>query len=261
MDVNPRSLVLNLLLATDGGLLGTAEAIKAGQLFEIGAGNVRVTLTRLQSAGLIEAASRGVYRLSSKGRVLASAVAAWRDVEERTCTQWDGSWVAVLTTDLPKADRTAWRARSRALAMFGLRELDAELYVRPNNLNGGVSQLRAQLLSMEEGAGIGVFALSELDPERDRRARGLWDIAALHERYRSDIKRLGRSTKAVTSMPLEVAAREAYVLGNEAIKGLVFDPLLPEPLIDVSTRKELVESVIRYEQIGRIIWRNFLKQQ
>jgi phenylacetic acid degradation operon negative regulatory protein len=40
---------------------------------------------------------------------------------------------------------------------------------------------------------------------------------------------------------------------------VVFDPLLPDPLVDVGERRAFVETLLRYDRVGRAIWQAFLK--
>ena len=56
------------------------------------------------------------------------------------------------------------------------------------------------------------------------------------------------------SLEPEVAARESYLLGNDAIRQLVFDPLLPEPLVDVTERRAFTDTVVAFDQAGHRIW-------
>ena len=52
--------------------------------------------------------------------------------------------------------------------------------------------------------------------------------------------------------------REGHVellLGNEAIRLLVFDPLLPAPLVDVDERRAFAAVGRRHDESGRAIWR------
>ena len=53
------------------------------------------------------------------------------------------------------------------------------------------------------------------------------------------------------------AAREAFLLGNQAIHLLVFDPLLPEPLIDIHSRQVFIRNLLAFEQQGRSIWQRW----
>ncbi len=57
---------------------------------------------------------------------------------------WRGGWVGVHTAGLERGDRTRLRRRERALQFLGLRALDAHLFVRPDNLKGGVDAVRAE---------------------------------------------------------------------------------------------------------------------
>ena len=52
----------------------------------------------------------------------------------------------------------------------------------------------------------------------------------------------------------DVAAREAYLLGAQAIRSLVFDPWLPAPLVDIDARHAYVETVRRFDETGKDIW-------
>lgn len=53
----------------------------------------------------------------------------------------------------------------------------------------------------------------------------------------------------------EVAARESLLMGRHAIRQIVFDPLLPAPMVDVDARHAFVETVRAYDRAGQAIWR------
>lgn len=257
---NPGSLILNLLLATEDGLIETAEAVKAGKLLGIGGSSMRVALTRLVASGLLETSARGLYRLSAQGEVLGNAATSWRSAEQRL-RPWEGEWIAILTSGLPKAERSAWRNRQRALDLMGLRELEDSLYVRPDNLCGGVDAARLRLATLCQDDGMPVFQVRQLDAARDLRARALWDGTALTAHYRREQHRLEDWMARHTQLPIEQAAREAFQLGDAAMHELVFDPLLPEPLVDVAARQAFTATVLRYDKVGRAIWRRFLQTE
>src|SRR5690606_20761189 len=61
-------------------------------------------------------------------------------------------------------------------------------------------------------------------------------------------------------LDIDVAARECYLLGHEAIRQLVFDPLLPAPLVDVNERHAFTETVQVYDRVGHAIWRKLLAE-
>jgi len=144
---NPRHLLLNLMTAADDQTLSARDAVAGCALFGITENSVRVTLVRLAAGGLIEAAGRGAYRLGPNATGLASDVAGWRQAEQRL-RDWNGDWVAVHVGNLGRSDRTALRVRDRALALLGLCELERGLYLRPDNLLGGVSAVRERLYKL-----------------------------------------------------------------------------------------------------------------
>ena len=163
--------------------------------------------------------------------------------------------MAVHVGNLGRSDRTALRVRDRALALLGLCELERGLYLRPDNLLGGVSAVRERLYKLGLETEASVFRLADLDAARDARARSLWDGDALNRRYRDTRQRLDAWLAKADALEPEAAARESYLLGNEAIRHMVFDPLLPEPLVDTAARRACADLVQHFDRAGRVIWR------
>jgi phenylacetic acid degradation operon negative regulatory protein len=254
---SPRHLLMNLLRAADSGCLTAAEAVAAGELFGISGNATRVALARLAAAGLVDATTRGTYRLGPAGIALDKEVSSWRDAEQRV-VPWSGRWIAVLTAGLPRTDRAAWRTRERALSLLGLREFDAGLFVRPDNLAGGVESVRLRLGALGVGAETPVFSADQFDFKREQLARTLWDVDELTRFYRDGREQLQKWLKRSSRLSQGEVAKESFLLGDNAIRKLVFDPLLPEPLIDVALRRRYREAVIEFDQAGHTIWSNFL---
>lgn len=252
-----RHLILKLLVALETETLDASDAIRACALFGISDNNARVALTRLVNGSLIETAGRGTYRLGAEGRALGEDVSAWRTAEQRV-RPWDGTWVAVLIAGLGRSDRTALRERERALALAGMRQLEEGLYVRPDNLAGGVAHTRERLYGLGVETGAPVFTVRDLDATLEAKARGLWNGKELAKGYRDSKRLLDKSSTRLGTLPVELAAREAYLLGDQAIRQLVFDPFLPEPLVTVADRIAFGDAVRRYDENGRSIWQRFL---
>ena len=189
MKPEPRHLILNLLLGAAGRQLAAREAIAACALFGIRENSVRVALARLSAAGLVETFGRGEYRLGPGAARLADEVATWRDAERRV-RDWNGAWIAAHVGDLGRSNRAALRARGRALGMLGLRELDRGLFLRPDNLAGGVEAARERLLKLGLESDAAVFVAHGFDAARERRAAALWDGRALTRGYRETRARL-----------------------------------------------------------------------
>lgn len=264
MTPNPRHLVLNLLLGAGGEALSARTAVAACALFGLRENSVRVALARLAASGLVTPAGRGSYRLGPQAAGLAADVAQWRDAGSRL-REWRGDWIAVHTP--PRAapgtsatGRSARRARERALGLLGLRELDRGLRLRPDNLAGGAVAVRERLARLGLGGDACVFVACDLDPVRERRARTLWDGAALNLGYRATQQRLERWLARAERLPLADAARQSFTLGHDAIRQLVFDPLLPSPLVDAGARQRFIDAVVRFDAAGQAIWHRFRKE-
>ena len=256
-DPDPRRVVLNLLRAAGGGVLSAPEAVRAGALFGISDNSMRVTLARLARAGLVEAAARGLYRLGPAGRAVAADIAGWRDAESRL-TPWRGRWVAAATGGLPRSDRKLLRARGRALSLLGMRELENGLHLRPDNLAGGIEGVRGRLYDLGLERQAAVFAAGDFDAARTAAAMALWRAQALEDNYREGVARLDGWAATAAALPLDVAARESFLLGDDAIRRIVFDPLLPAPLADEQARHAFIAAARRFDDFGRRIWDAFL---
>ena len=47
-------------------------------------------------------------------------------------------------------------------------------------------------------------------------------------------------------------------MGGAAIRQIVLDPLLPEPIVVAKDRAALLDAMLRYDRIGRRIWAGWL---
>ncbi|MBS0434318.1 MAG: hypothetical protein JSR75_05405 [Proteobacteria bacterium] len=264
MPADPRSLVLSLILGAEArgdAALGVRELIAACALFELPENNVRVALARAVAAGQLTTPRRGAYALSAQSRPLADEVGRWRSLEDQI-VEWRGDWLAVHVGATGRSDRPALRARERAFGILGLAEFERGLHLRPDNLAGGVASLRERLAHLvPRGTELGtVFVLGGLAAADAQRAAALWDAAALDAHYRDGTARLSAWLENARALPLERAARESFELGHAAIRSLVFDPLLPAPLVDAAARSRFIKTVARFDDAGKAVWQRFLKR-
>ena len=264
MSADSRSLVLSLILGAEArgdAALGVRELISACALFELPENNVRVALARAVAAGQLATPRRGAYALSAQSRPLADEVGRWRSLEDQI-VEWRGDWLAVHVGATGRSDRPALRARERAFGILGLAEFERGLHLRPDNLAGGVASLRERLAHLvPQGTELGtVFVLGGLAAADAQRAAALWDAAALNAHYRDGTARLSAWLEGARALPLERAARESFELGHAAIRSLVFDPLLPAPLVDAAARSRFIKTVARFDDAGKAVWQRFLKR-
>ncbi|MFH2009181.1 MAG: PaaX family transcriptional regulator [bacterium] len=253
MKIPAQKLILDLLSATAEHRLQARAVIVVAALFDVDENAVRVALARLVARGLLTRSGRAVYALTAEGRPVQRHVASWSQLEERMVV-WRFTWCGVFLSKNAHARRTATSRRRQALGFLGLRALEPELWVRPDNLLGGVAALRSQLreLGFEEGARV--FGVSELDDATELRARALWDTNSLRNAYRWAHRRLIRSAEGLGKLPLERAVVECFIEGGRVIHDLAFDPLLPEEILPGVERRALVEEMRRYDGRGRALW-------
>jgi phenylacetic acid degradation operon negative regulatory protein len=247
-----KRIILELLSATETHEASSSGLVDAAKLLGVAENSVRVTLTRLVAAGTLELTGRGQYRLGKATRAITRQVTGWRELEKQV-RPWDGAWVCVASF-AAKSDRAAARRRDRAFGLLGFRMLDRVLAVRPDNLAGGVAALRDQLhaLGVEEAALI--FRATDFDRATDQRARRLWAGERLTARYVQMRERIEKWLVTLDDLPLESAAREAFFFGGDVLRTIMFDPRLPEPLVDVAARRALVDSARRLDTSGRRLW-------
>lgn len=262
MAVNARALILRLVLGAEShsdSPLGARELLASCALFGLPGSRVRVALARAVSAGLLVAPQRGAYALGPAARPLADEVGRWRAMAQQV-VPWGGDWIAVHVGTNGRSHRPALRARERAFALLGLAELERGLHLRPGNLAGGAQALRTRLRALlPGGADAGTtFTLGGLSAADAARARGLWSTTHLDMAYRDSTALLTAWRERARALPLERAAREVFELGDQAIHRLVFDPWLPAPLVDEAARKRFIAAVVRHDDIGKVIWRQFL---
>lgn len=253
-----KKIVLDLLLAVDPEPLVARDAVNACALFGIRESNVRVTLTRLCAEGHLESTERGCYRLGVSAHQLATEVAGWRRMAERI-RPWHGDYIAVHTAALGRSDRTALRRRQRAIDMLGFRALHRDLFVRPDNIEHDVHGVRQKLIKLGLESDTPVFIAHGFSAADQQRATRLWDSEALNADYHATRQRLEAWLARHRALDADVAARESFLIGGEAIRKLVFDPLLPEPMVDVEARRKLLETTLTFDRVGKHIWRALVR--
>ena len=254
-----RKLLLKLLGSRDNIKMNASAAVRVGALFGISENNIRVTLTRLQSAQLITLVERGYYKLGDEGIHFAKEIHQWRE-DENGLVPWQNDWVVAQTSPLAKSDQKQNRNNERALKLAGMKKLANDFYIRPNNFSGGAGEVRDKLCSLGLSRKALVFSACDFDSKTQSKAMGLWCHLNLESLYKNGCNEIEESLARLTSLSLEEATKESYVIGDRALYHLVFDPLLPTPLVDVAMRERYRNLVKKYDDIGAQIWLRFLNQ-
>jgi phenylacetic acid degradation operon negative regulatory protein len=221
--------------------------------------SIRMALTRLVEDGLARSPARGVYQLAPSAEVMRREVRKWRNIANLT-QPWSGAWVSVYDAPIRRSDRAALRRHEQALRLRGFRELIAGLWIRPANLRDSVADLRDQLRALGLHPDAIAAAIGELDDRTRARATHLWDTKALLESYEGLTRAMNASTRRVAHQAIEVAAGETLVLGRDVLRHINTDPLLPAELMPEQPLRDLVRTMITYDDMARQIWRRFMSQ-
>lgn len=217
--LNARSVVLSTLLGTRPPVLPGRVLVRAGELFGIAEGTVRVALSRMVATGELESVD-GTYRLA--GRLLERQARQQASVVART-RQWrHGTWRFALVEGERRsaADRGDLRAAMKALRLAELRE---GVWLRPDNLQRGALPDAEAVVAAQC-----IEATGALDTAID--AAGLvarlWDLADWADRA-SDLR---RQLAALTPSDTDALA-PGFVLSAAVLRHLQADPLLPPKLL------------------------------
>jgi phenylacetic acid degradation operon negative regulatory protein len=232
-------------LVEAGGILGLAE------------NGLRVALARLVARGLVERDGPGRYRLAAGAQPISRRVGGWTGADQRT-VRWDGGWIGVLA-QATGSGRARRRDDARALAFLGFARLLPGLWIRPDNLRGGVADARAALLELGLDPRLPVLRLSELDAETEARARSLWDAQALAADARQAREALERSAARLGRLSPAAAMVETFLVGGRAIRQIALDPCLPQAIAPEHERRALVAAMREYDRAGRACWREFMR--
>ncbi|MDE0887583.1 MAG: PaaX family transcriptional regulator [Myxococcota bacterium] len=260
MKISPKSLILDLLSTLRPGRgrsMPVRALVEAGAFFDMAPTSVRVALARLLAQQRVERDERGRYRLGVAAHGVNQTIRGWRHLEAQSVA-WSGGWVGVhRKRGESRVDRLSG---DRALNFLGLRALDANFFVRPDNRAGGIHSLRGRLAALGLEASALVFGLAQLDSATEARASNLWDVSALRRGYGDEIERLSRSRRRLANSANPRAMVETFRVGGQAIRQLVLDPLLPEAISPSEERKALAACMLDYDAFGRGCWAEFLAE-
>lgn len=207
-DLRPltaRSVVLSTLLGAHPPRLPARGLVRAGQLFDIAEGTIRVALSRMVAAGDLTQVD-GDYQLTDRLRHRQARQDSSRAPSTR---RWRGTWeIAVVTADRrPPGDRTAFR---QAMTELRLAELREGTWLRPDNLVRSRPALVAEQCTFLTG-----------HPEADGLAATLWDLSGWAAQARELHTALDRADDLPTSFTVSAAV----------LRHFLADPLLPAELL------------------------------
>lgn len=242
------------MLAAKGKQVKAAHMVMACSLFGVSENSARVALARLVSENQLKSAGRGVYTLGKNALSAGQDIQEWTSRMKATC-KWNGNFYAVFTAHLGRSNRKQLQAREKSLNQLGFREYQPGLFVRPANLCSGLESLVARLPVQSPDKKPVAFELVPANPAQLKELQKLWDVRKLEKYYTSQTRKLDDWMNSYSRMKLEKAARDAYLLGSQAIYEVRRDPLLPAEWIDAKARQQFFESVLQFDHTGTTVWR------
>ncbi len=249
--VTPKSLILSLLEVIPEEIVRIKFLVFAGELFGFTGNTIRVTTTRLIREGYIENDARGRYRITADYSPLINSIRSWKLGESRL-VPWDGAWVCCYIPLLPTRSK---EKTIKALDLFGFKQGMPKFWIRPQNLALGFEELKSILFKLGINENARLFISQKFDDAVIEQWRGfLWPIDKISEAQKSMTEKLRSSGSHIGGLPLVNALTETYLLGNEAIRLLHTDPLLPKEMMSNDHRLRLTKAMLKYNDIGKEVW-------
>lgn len=255
--ISARGLVMSLFNAPETSTLTIGQLIKAGELFEIEAAAIRMSVSRLIKDGLIASIKRGVYQTGKNAEKLNSEIKSWHTAHKKT-KRWNGDWLMALTSHLGRTNKTRLQSMIRALQLYGFVEIEVGVWIRPANLRLNINQLNSSLIDIGLDSRAYLITVSEIALERQQAWCSNWPATELSKGYEEIISLLESSLSRLKTMNSQDAARESLVVGESAIRLINLDPLLPREIIDTAQFRKVVQTMIAYDKVGHIHWQTFL---
>lgn len=251
-------VTLALLGASRGRSLSVPALVGCGELLGVSSNATRVALSRLASSGDVVAEDRGHYALSDARLRAFSHVRTFRSGFAAR-VPWRGGFLGVLTADLPRRNAALVRRREQALALVGMRAHRHGLHVRPDNLEGGRVVVAAHLLRLgldDEAMVIGVT----LDTAQLREVERRYDVRADAARATGLETKVRKLLAGRSRRPKRELAVACFFLGDEVLRFLARDPLLPESMADPAPRSALAEAMSTLDEEGHALWRGLMDE-
>lgn len=256
-QLSATALVLSLLSVAPRQTVPVQALIAAGRLFGITERGIRVALNRLDAEAKVRKLSRGLYGFAEGAEGIRREVARWIEAEDRA-VEWSGAWIAVYTGEVSRTDRKRLRRHEGALRLRGFRALKPDLWIRPDNLRGGVQAVAADLHALGLAEDAIAFVASSFSTSEDPVAKDLWDSASLADAYSRLTDELKCSEERAASLSIDQAMVETLSIGRYVVRHILLDPLLPKALLATDDRYRLVEQMRQYDRLGRRLWQAFL---
>jgi phenylacetic acid degradation operon negative regulatory protein len=219
--LSARSVILSTLLGTDPPELPVAALVAVTDLFGLGEGTVRTSLSRMTARAEITTSGDGRYRLAGALLARQSRQSASRQAER---LEWPGGWRQLVVT-ADNRDAASRAALRRAATELRLAEQREGVWLRPDNLPADRGHAARAVVDAQ-----GVWATLWPDRDSGELAAALWDLDGWSHRA-TELRRemaalLGRLDDGDTG-----ALAPGFVVSAAVLRHFQADPLLPVELL------------------------------
>ena len=257
-SASAQQVALAFLGASRGRALSAATLVAGGEVLGVSGNAMRLSLSRLSARGEIVPETRGRYVLSPMRRSAIAHVCTFK-TGFAARVPWKGGFLGVLLGDLSRSNTALVARRERALHLSGFRAFRHGLWLRPDNLAGGRVVVEGHLhrLGLDRAADV---VEVRLDSGQLRDAERGWDVAGDEKKARELGARVQRFLRASRNATTKKAAVGSFWLGDEVLRFLARDPLLPESMADPEPRRALAEAMSTLDEQGFALWSSMLEE-
>lgn len=249
--VTPKNLLLGVLQTGECRPLPIKGLVQVGALFGFSDNVIRVTITRLVNAGLLEKTADGLYSLAGQDSFLSYFVNRWHIGEARR-KQWDGSWLGCLL--IHKPTQVEEKSLHKAFEYMGFTKVHSMMWARPNNLTLTIEEVKDYLVQLGMAFDFQLLVIKELSQQDERNWLANYPLKILAKDYQKFLKVLRKSRQGLSKKSLDAAAVESFLVGSEVVNRLAVDPLLPAEVLSEDDRALLTEEMLEYDLVGQQIW-------
>jgi phenylacetic acid degradation operon negative regulatory protein len=241
-----RQIVASTLLGVDPPRLPSRQLVRAGELFGIPEGTIRVALSRMVRSGEL-VADDGWYRLSGP---LLERQARQAEGRHPMLRRWEGDWAV----ELVRAERRDPNARlDLRAAMRALRYAERRegVWLRPSNLDPD----RLPDARAVRDAQCETFEARPLTVDAERLVRQLWELDGWAQLARELLGAMDDSRRRLDDGAVSALA-PGWELSAAVLRHLLADPLLPAELLpDAWPGDDLRRTYDGYDTSFKQLWR------
>lgn len=257
MAASAQAVALSVLGASRGRALTAPVLVGAAEILGVSGNAMRVALSRLTSSGDLVMEGRGRYALSEERLRAVAHVRTYRTGFAARVT-WNGAFLGVLTSELPRKNAALVSRRENALELSGFRAFRHGVWARPDNLEGGRVAVATHLarLGLDDAADVVGLVLDTAQVKQHEKA---WKVAADAARANALVERVEKFMESMDEKPLPKIAAQSFWLGDEVLRFLARDPLLPTSMADPAPRKALARAMEQLDERAYAVWVGLLE--